>query len=72
MKDFLPSIVHFLDSFAEFRRRTLYGAVAGMSIDQGVDRFAYRNGLFVFAQSGEHVRLLNDKKFLPKAYLYQA
>ncbi|MGH7494654.1 MAG: hypothetical protein ACREOO_19955 [bacterium] len=43
-----------------------------MSIDQGVDRFAYRNGLFVFAQSGEHVRLLNDKKFLPKAYLYQA
>jgi hypothetical protein len=64
----LPS---FFEYFEEFRGRTLFGAVAGMSIDQDVDRFAYRNGLFVFAQSGENVRLLNDEKFLPKAYRYQ-
>lgn len=44
------------------------GAVAGIVIEEGVDRFAYREGLFVIAQAGDTVRLLNDGEFVPKAW----
>jgi hypothetical protein len=39
-----------------------------MSIDKGVDRFAYKNGLFVIGQTGDNVRILNDKKFRPRSF----
>jgi hypothetical protein len=39
-----------------------------MSIDSGVDRFAYKRGLFVIGQNGDNVRLLNDKKFKPRSF----
>ncbi|MDZ7291786.1 MAG: hypothetical protein ONB42_17775 [candidate division KSB1 bacterium] len=72
VKDFLEELPRFFDFFTRYRGLTLYGAVAGMSIDKGVDHFAYKNGLFVLSQSGENVRLLNDKKFVPRAYTYHA
>jgi len=37
-------------------------------IDGGADKFAYRQGLFVIAQKGENVKILNDKKFIPKEF----
>jgi hypothetical protein len=51
----------------------LYGAVAGIGIESGADRYAYRRGLFVMAQSGDSVTLLNDTllndaSFQPKAW----
>jgi hypothetical protein len=46
----------------------LYGAVAGIGIESGADRYAYRRGLFVMAQSGDSVTLLNDEHFQPKAW----
>jgi hypothetical protein len=70
--DFLEKLPRFFDFFERYRGLTLYGAVAGMSIDEGVDRYAYHQGLFVLAQSGENIRLLNDKKFIPRAYSYPA
>ena len=42
------------------------GAVAGIVIDEGTDKYAYRQGLFVIGQTGEMVRILNDEKFKPK------
>jgi hypothetical protein len=33
-----------------------------------VARYAYRNGLFVIAQSGQNLVILNDSKFQPKAW----
>ena len=44
------------------------GAVAAMVVPDEVGRYAYRQGLFVLAQSGESVVILNDKKFQPKAW----
>lgn len=44
------------------------GAVAAMVVPQDVARYAYRQGLFVLAQSGETVAILNDGKFQPKAW----
>jgi hypothetical protein len=72
VKDFLEKLPRFFDFFSQYRGRTLYGAVAGMSIDESVDRYAYKNGLFVLGQSGENIRLLNDEKFVPRAYSHPA
>ena len=35
---------------------------------QELDRFAYRQGLFVIGQTGETVKILNDKTFKPKIW----
>lgn len=44
------------------------GAVAAMVIPKDVARYAYRKGLFVLAQSGESLVVLNDAKFQPRAW----
>ncbi len=72
VQDFLQRLPRFFDFFERYRGLELYGAVAGMSIDEAVDRYAYNHGLFVLAQSGENIRLLNDEKFRPHVYTYSA
>jgi PII-like signaling protein len=47
---------------------SLYGAVAGMIIEEGADRYAYRKGLFVLRQKGNIVEIANDEKFMPKIW----
>ena len=44
------------------------GAVAAMVVPKDVARYAYRQGLFVLAQSGESVIVLNDGKFQAKTW----
>jgi hypothetical protein len=69
IKEFLEEkLPRFFDFFPSFRRPILYGGVAGLSIDKGVDRFAYKKGLFVIAQTGDNVQILNDKKFKPRSF----
>jgi hypothetical protein len=69
VEEFLEKkLPRFFDFFPSFRRPILYGGVAGMSIDKGVDRFAYKRGLFVIAQTGDNLRILNDKKFRPRSF----
>jgi flagellar motor switch protein FliG len=47
---------------------TLYGAVAGMIVEQGADRYAYKKGLFVLRQKGNIVEIVNDDKFIPQEW----
>jgi hypothetical protein len=69
VKEFLEKkLPRFFDFFPKFRQPLLYGGVAGMSIDKGVDRFAYKKGLFVISQTGDNVQILNDKKFRPRSF----
>jgi hypothetical protein len=42
------------------------GAVAAMVVPKDVGRYAYRQGLFVLAQSGDGVVILNDDQFQPQ------
>ncbi|MCI4625732.1 MAG: hypothetical protein L3V56_07195, partial [Candidatus Magnetoovum sp. WYHC-5] len=58
----------FKPAFPAYRDKKIVGAVAGIVIESGVDRFAYKNGLFVIAQSGDTVKFLNDDKFVPKEF----
>jgi hypothetical protein len=51
-----------------YRNHKALGAVAGMVVPKDIAIYAYRQGLFVIAQSGENVVILNDAQFQPKAW----
>jgi hypothetical protein len=66
--DFLTKLPLFKTAFPEFAAYRIYGAVAGIEIDQGVDRRAYQKGLFVIKPSGDTVTIVNDENFQPKTW----
>jgi hypothetical protein len=69
VKEFLEKkLPRFFEFFPNLRRPVLYGGVAGMSIDEDADRFAYKQGLFIIGQSGDSLRIINDKKFKPRSF----
>ena len=68
VKEFIEDLSQFQLFFPEYAQKNLYGAIAGIEIEKGVAKFAYRQGLFVLAQSGETVTILNDDNFQPKCW----
>jgi hypothetical protein len=66
--DFLDRLQRFKLAFPQFRDFQVYGAVAGIESDQGIDSYAYRRGLFVIKQSGETVKIINDVQFQPVGF----
>jgi len=68
VQEFITDLQRFRHFFPEYSQNQLYGAVAGIIIDEGADRYAYRQGLFVLTQSGETIALLNNDDFQPKAW----
>ncbi|BFM39496.1 hypothetical protein [Synechocystis sp. LKSZ1] len=46
----------------------ILGAVAAMVVPAQIASYAYRKGLFVIAQSGKDLMILNDAKFRPKTW----
>ena len=68
VKEFIEDLSQFRLFFPEYAQKDLYGAVAGIEIEKGAAKFAYRQGLFVLAQSGETVTILNDDNFQPKCW----
>jgi len=68
IKALMAKLERFRDFFPEYADMQLYGAVAGMGIEAEADRYAYRQGLFVLAQSGETVEILNDAQFQPRVW----
>ncbi|PZU99885.1 MAG: hypothetical protein DCE90_00930 [Pseudanabaena sp.] len=59
----LGKIKQFMPRYHDIK---ILGAVAAMVIPNDVARYAYRQGLFVIAQSGDDMVILNDLKFQPK------
>jgi hypothetical protein len=66
VKELKSDLNRFRQFFPEYAQKQLYGAVAGIEIEEGADRYAYRQGLFVLAQAGETVSILNNPDFEPK------
>ena len=66
VKDLMEDLQQFREFFPEYAQKQLYGAVAGIEIEEGADRYAYRQGLFVLTQAGETVSILNNSDFEPK------
>ncbi len=66
--DFLAQLAQFRQAFPHYEGYAIYGAVAGIEIDEGVDRYAYQQGLFVIKQTGDTVTIANDTTFQPTAW----
>jgi len=68
VNEHLSNLASFRKFFPYLEDKKILGAVAGIVIDEGAGKYAYRKGLFVIAQSGETVKILNDEKFKPKEW----
>ena len=68
VNEHIEDLSRFREFFTHFADKKLLGAVAGIVIEESADKYAYRKGLFVIAQSGEIVKILNDEKFKPKVW----
>lgn len=66
--DFLARLGRFRQAFPHYLGYQIHGAMAGIEIDQGVDRYAYQQGLFVIKQMGDTVAIANDTTFQPAAW----
>lgn len=65
---FIGNLEKFKIAFPAYKNYQAYGAVAGIEINEGVDRYAYQKGLFVIRPSGDTVEIINDQKFKPKTW----
>jgi hypothetical protein len=61
----LAKLKRLLPSYAGKR---VMGAVTGMVLPDNVAQFAYRQGLFVIAQTGENLAVRNDHNFKPTVW----
>ena len=61
--EFIKKLQKFKVAFPAYKNYQTYGAVAGIEINEGVDRYAYQKGLFVIRPSGDTVEIVNDEKF---------
>jgi hypothetical protein len=65
VNEHLNRLALFKDCFQQYGKFTILGAVAAMILPKDVGRYAYSKGLFVLAQSGDAVKILNDDAFKP-------
>jgi hypothetical protein len=68
INQFIQNLGNFKQAFPAYKDYDIYGAVAGIEIDRNVDRYAYKQGLFVIKQSGETVKIDNDANFRPNRW----
>ena len=68
VNEHLKDLQRFKEFFPHFKARKVIGAVAGIVMEERADKYAYRKGLFVIGQTGETVKILNDKSFEPKEW----
>jgi hypothetical protein len=68
VQEFVEDLGRFHQFFPDQAGRQLYGAVAAITFDAGADRYAYRQGLFVLAQVGDNMTILNDAAFEPRVW----
>ena len=66
--EFIEKLTRFKIAFPHYQNYQAYGAVAGIEINEGIDRYAYRKGLFVIKPSGDTVAIINDADFQPNTW----
>ncbi len=68
VNNFISKLERFKLAFPQYNNFRLYGAVAGIEINEGIDRYAYQKGLFVIKPSGDSVEIINDVNFQASAW----
>jgi hypothetical protein len=66
--EFLEKLTRFKIAFPHYKNYRAYGAVAGIEVNEGIDRYAYKKGLFVIKPSGDTVAIVNDADFQPMTW----
>ncbi|MEA5534996.1 DUF3782 domain-containing protein [Crocosphaera sp. XPORK-15E] len=66
--EFLEKLTRFKIAFPHYKNYQAYGAVAGIEINEGIDGYAYKKGLFVIKPSGDTVTIINDADFQPQTW----
>ncbi|GBF79201.1 DUF3782 domain-containing protein [Aphanothece sacrum] len=66
--EFLEKLTRFKIAFPHYKNYQAYGAVAGIEINEGIDRYAYKKGLFVIKPNGDTVTIINDSNFQPMTW----
>jgi hypothetical protein len=66
--EFIEKLKRFKLSFPHYSGYRVFGAVAGIEINEGIDRYAEKNGLFVIRPSGDSVTIVNAPDFVPSAW----
>ena len=66
--EFIEKLTRFKIAFPHYQNYRAYGAVAGIQINEGIDRYAYKKGLFVIKPSGDTVAIINDADFQPNTW----
>jgi predicted nuclease with RNAse H fold len=66
--EFIEKLTRFKIAFPHYQNYQAYGAVAGIEINEGIDRYAYKKGLFVIKPSGDTVDIINDADFQPNTW----
>ncbi|MFM7439715.1 MAG: DUF3782 domain-containing protein, partial [Snowella sp.] len=66
--EFIEKLSRFKIAFPHYKSYQAYGAVAGIEINEGVDRYAYKKGLFVIKPSGDSVEIINDANFQARTW----
>ena len=68
VEEHLLRLAKFKQFMPRYRNVRALGAVAAMVVTEEVAQYAYRQGLYVLAQSGETVVILNDEQFQPSVW----
>ena len=68
VNEHIERMAMFKACWPEYGAYKLLGGVAAMVLPEDVGRYAYRQGLFVLAQSGEAVEIRNDARFVAKVW----
>ncbi len=68
VNEHLKRVEKFKNYFPAYKDNKVMGAMAAMVIPESVARYAYQKGMFVLAQKGEFMKILNDEKFNAKVW----
>ncbi|OHY31621.1 DUF3782 domain-containing protein [Cylindrospermopsis raciborskii CS-508] len=68
IKRFIKVLDRFKDVFPKYKKYKLYGAVAGIKVDEKADQYALEQGLFLIRPAGDSVAIDVKKDFQAKVW----
>ncbi len=68
VKRFLVTLERFKKALPKYQSYKLYGAIAGIKVDERADLYAVQEGLFLIKPSGDTVAIANDHNFVAKTW----
>lgn len=68
VKRFLEVLARFKEAFPKYQNHKVYGAVAGIKIDEKADEYATQEGLFLIEPAGDSVIIANSRDLQPRVW----